>query len=81
MTSITQDFKKIKKTWGFFVLLVTFEVISHCSNIDSSHWLKEDDYWLTNTNFIDKFMVSKASTRSSRTFLLNFWFLLFLLLF
>ena len=32
MTSITQEFKIFKKI-GFFVLLVTFEVLSHYPNI------------------------------------------------
>ena len=54
---MTQDFKKSKKKLGGFVLLVTFEVLSHYPKNDSSHWLKEDAQWLTDRIFLDKFMV------------------------
>ena len=40
---MTQDFKKfLKKFFDIFVLLITFEILSHYPNIDISHWLKED---------------------------------------
>ena len=57
MTSMAQDFKKLKKFLDFFVLLVTFEILSHYPNIDISHWLKEDVQWITDKIFIEKFMV------------------------
>ena len=57
MTSMTQDFKKIKKSFlDFFVLLVTFEILSHYPNIDSSHWPKQDVKWITKKIY-EKFMV------------------------
>ena len=40
---MTQDFKIFKKFFGIFVLLVTFEIISHYPNIDISHWL--NSFW------------------------------------
>ena len=51
MTSMTQDFKKLKKILDIIVLLVTFEILSHYPNIDISHWLTEDVHWMTNKNF------------------------------
>ena len=42
MTSMTQDLKELKKFLDIFVLLVTFEILSHYPNIGSSHYLKED---------------------------------------
>ena len=72
MTSMTQKIKR--KFLEIFVLLVIFEILSHYPYIDISHWLKKDVHWITDKNFMEKFMVM-ASTRSSRTFLLNFWFL------
>ena len=44
--------KKIKKNLDIFVLLVTFENLSHYPNIDSSHYLKEDIQWITDINFM-----------------------------
>ena len=73
MTSMTQDFKKLKKNL-IFVSLVSFEIFSHYPNIDISHWLTEGVQWITDKKFIEKIMVQMAST-PSRTFLLNFWFL------
>ena len=29
-----------------FALLVPFKILSHCLNIDSSHWLQEDVQWI-----------------------------------
>ena len=53
MTSMTQDFKKLKKKFlNIFVLLVTFEILSHYPNINSSYWLKEDVQWVTDKNFM-----------------------------
>ena len=54
---MTQDFKKLKKKLDIFVLLVTFEILSHYPNIDISHWLAEDVQWIADKNFIEKFMV------------------------
>ena len=53
---MTQDFKKLKKKWVFFLLLVTFEILSHYPNIDCYLWLNDDGQWLIDKNFIDKFM-------------------------
>ena len=53
MTSMTQDFIFL----DIFISLVTFEVLSHYPNIDSSHWLKEAVQWITDKDFIVKFMV------------------------
>ena len=50
MTSMTQDFRKFKKKLDIFVLLVTFEILSHYPNIDSSHWHKESVQWITEKN-------------------------------
>ena len=33
MTSMTEELKNLKKNWIFFVLLVTFELLSHYPNI------------------------------------------------
>ena len=63
---MTQDFKKLKKKFckknfvklkkkDIFVLLVTFEILSHYPNIDSSHWLKEDVQLITDKIFLKKF--------------------------
>ena len=57
MTSMTQDFKRLKKNFGFFRIIGYFEILSHYPNIDSSHSLKEDGNSLTDKYFIDKFMV------------------------
>ena len=38
----------------FFVLLVTFEILSHYPNIDSLLWLNEDVQWITDRNFWKK---------------------------
>ena len=57
MTSITQDFKKLKKKLAIFVLLVTFEILSYYSNIDILKWLKVDVHRITDKNFIEKFRV------------------------
>ena len=52
MTSLTQDIKKILKIFlDVFVLLNTFEILTHYPNIDISHWLKEDIHWITDKNF------------------------------
>ena len=54
---MTQGFKKFKKILDIFVLLVTFEILSHYPNIDISHWLTEDVQWINDKNFIEIFMV------------------------
>ena len=51
---MTKDFKK---KIDIFVLLVTFEILSHYPNIDISHWLKEDIQWITDGFFFEKYMV------------------------
>ena len=54
---MTQDFKKLKKkTLDIFVLLVTFEILTHNPNIDISHWQTEDVQWTTDITFIEKFV-------------------------
>ena len=58
-----------------FVLLVTFELISHYPNIDSSHWLRKYVQLITDKFFREMRMIQMALTLSSLTFLLNFWFL------
>ena len=52
MTSVTQDFKKLKKKLDINVLLVTFEILAHYPNIGSSHYLKEDFQWVTDKKFL-----------------------------
>ena len=52
MTSLTQDLKNLKKILDIFVLLVTFEILSHYPNIDSSNWLREDVQWNRDKNFM-----------------------------
>ena len=86
MTSRTQDFKNLKKM-DIFVLLVTFELLSHYPNmihiiqiLVSSHWLRKNIQWITDKVFREKLMVEMASKFSSRT-LPNFCFRLFLFLF
>ena len=54
---MTQDFKKLKKKLYIFVLLVTFEILSHYPNIDISHWLTENVQWIADKNCIEKLMV------------------------
>ena len=54
---MTQDFKKNKKKLDIFVLLVTFEILSHYPNMDISHWLTEDVQWITDKNFLERCMV------------------------
>ena len=54
---MTQDFKKFKKFFfDIFVLLVTFEILSHYPNIDISHWLQKDVQCITDKNFLEQFM-------------------------
>ena len=72
MTSGKQDFKIFYNFMDIFVLLVTFEILSHFPIIDSSHWLKEHVQWITDRIFRKKLLVQTASTFSSQTFLLNF---------
>ena len=57
MISMTQDFKNFKKILDIFVLLVTFEILSHYPNIDISHWLTEDVQWITDKKLIEIFVV------------------------
>ena len=68
MSSMTQDFKKnFKKYLGIFLLLFTFEIFSHYSNIDSSHWPKEDVQWIT-----DKIFIKNYGLNGFETFFLHF---------
>ena len=39
MTSIPQDFKI--KILDIFVIVVPLEILTHCPDIDISHWLNE----------------------------------------
>ena len=57
-----------------FILLVTFELLSHYSMIDSSHWLEKNVQWITDEVFREKLMFKMAPTLSC-IFLLNFGFL------
>ena len=58
--------------------MVPFELLSHYPDIDSSHWLREDVQCIIHQVFRGKLVVLRASTLSSRTFLQNFCFGLFL---
>ena len=51
---MTLDLKK--KNLDIFVSLVTFEILSHYPNIDSSYWLKEAFQWIIDKDFIEKIM-------------------------
>ena len=52
---MTQDLNFYKKKLSdFCVLLVTFEILSHYPNVDSSHWLREDAQWITDRIFTEK---------------------------
>ena len=42
---------------GYFVLLVTFELISNHPNIDNPHWLRNHVQWITDKVFTEKLMV------------------------
>ena len=54
---MTQDLNFKKKFVVIFVLLVTFELISHHSNIDSSQWLRKNIQWITHKVCREKPMV------------------------
>ena len=55
---MTQDFIKFKKIFlDISVLLVTFEILSHCPKIDSSYWLQEDVQRIKDKFFREKLMV------------------------
>ena len=70
---------RFQKILSFFldisVLLITFEILSNYSLIDSSYWLQEYNQWIMNKLFREKLMVSNGFDPSSRTSLLSFWFL------
>ena len=72
MTSMTEDLKFFFVV--VFVLLVTFELLSHYPNIDSSNLIKQNVQWIPDKIFREKLLVKMAST-ISHIFLLNFWFL------
>ena len=55
MTSMTR-FQFFFRFLDIFVLLVTFEILSHYPNIDSSHWLRNDVQWITDEVFREKFL-------------------------
>ena len=42
--------------FDIFVLLVTFEMLSHYPNIDSFHWLRTDVQWITDEVSTGKFL-------------------------
>ena len=56
MTSMTPDQNFFKIFLVTFVLLVTFELISHYPNIDSSHSLRKYVQWIIGKSFREKFM-------------------------
>ena len=57
------------------IILGPFELVLHYPIIDSSHWLKEEIHLIIDKFFREKSLVLMASTLSSCTFLLIFWFL------
>ena len=76
MTSMTQDFKNLKKkNLVIFVLLVNFEILSDYPNIDSCHWLKEDFQWIAYKNFIQRVFGLKGFDTFLSHFSIRFWFL------
>ena len=54
MTSMTR-FQFFILFLDIFVLLVTFEMLSHYPNIDSSPWLRIDVQWITDEVFAEIF--------------------------
>ena len=75
MTSMSRVFIIPKNLGFFFVILVPFELLSHYPNINGSYWLREDFQGIIVKVVRETRVVLMASTFSSRTFLLNFWFL------
>ena len=65
----------------FFLFLDPFEILSHFPITDCSHWYREDVERIIDEIYKEELMINIASTLYSRTFLLNFGFRLFLLLF
>ena len=57
------------------ISLVPFEFLRHYLNTDSSNLLREAVQWIKEKVFREQLMIYMASIFSSRTFLLNFWFL------
>ena len=64
MTSMTHDFNFLKFFMDIFLLLVTFELLSHYLNIIhiiqklfESHWLQEDVQLIADKVFREKLMV------------------------
>ena len=56
MTSMTQDLNFFKIFLDIFVILVTFELISHYPKIDSSYWLIKYVLWITDKVSSEKFL-------------------------
>ena len=57
MTSMTRDLNFFLIFVVIFVLLVTFELISHYPNVDSSHCFRKYVQWITAKIFREKLMV------------------------
>ena len=63
----------LKKIFGYFSLFfVLFQILSHYSNTDGSHCLREDVKRIVDKVFSEELIVYIASTLC-RTFLLSFW--------
>ena len=76
MRSMPRVLKFFKKFFGYtFCNFGSFEILSLYPNINSSDWLTEYVQWHIDKVFRETRMVEMASTLSSRTFLVNFWFL------
>ena len=56
MASMTR-FQNFFRFSNIFVLLVTFELLSHYPNNASSHWLKKYFQWINDKVFGEKLMV------------------------
>ena len=66
MTSMTRFQKIFFRFLETFVLLVTFELLSHYPNIDSSHWLRKDVIWITDEVFREKRVLNGSDTFTSQ---------------
>ena len=60
MTSMTRFQKLNFRFFGYFRFIgyrfIDFEILSLYSNIDTSHWLKNDVQWITDEVFRGKFL-------------------------
>ena len=70
------NFHHFLKMFGyFFIIVVSFENLSHYSKINSFHWLREDIQMIIDKRSREKLTIFMTSALSSSVFLLNFWFL------